>query len=109
MERKKEVEDKSIWFKYFRSIRHVCPWSYQSYLEGRIKIIPFDRELMELTEANWAQQPWDALVYMVDELIKESKNKLSGFYLNNYKKLAETINVLEEKNQNDIEKRRKVV
>ena len=23
---------------------------------------------MELTEANWAQQPWDALVYMVDDL-----------------------------------------
>ena len=39
---------------------------------------------------------------MVDELIKESKNKLSGFYLNNYKKLAETINVLEEKNQKTI-------
>ena len=39
MERRKEVEDKSIWFQYFRSIRHVCPWSYKSYLEGKIKII----------------------------------------------------------------------
>ena len=68
VERRKEVEDKSIWFQYFHSIRTVCPWSYTSYLEGKIKIIPFDRELMELTEANWAQQPWDALVYMVDDL-----------------------------------------
>ena len=68
VERKEEVEAKSIWFQYFRSIRHVCPWSYQSYLEGKIKIIPFDRELMELTEANWEHQPYDALVYVVDDL-----------------------------------------
>ena len=68
MERKKEVEDKSIWFKYFRSIRHVCPWSYQSYLEGRIKIIPFDKDFLELTEANWSLQTNDALVYVVDDL-----------------------------------------
>ena len=68
VERRKEVEDKSIWFQYFRSIRTVCPWSYKSYLEGKIKIIPFDRDFMKLTEANWAQQPWDALVYVVDDL-----------------------------------------
>ena len=43
--KKKRSEDKSIWFQYFRSIRHVCPWSYKSYLEGKIKIIPFDRKL----------------------------------------------------------------
>ena len=68
VERKEEVEAKSIWLKYFHSIRHVCPWSYQSYLEGKIKIIPFDRELMELTEANWELDPNDALVYVVDDL-----------------------------------------
>ena len=68
VERKEEVEAKSIWFQYFRSIRHVCPWSYQSYLEGKVKIIPFDRELMELTEANWDIEPNDALVYVVDDL-----------------------------------------
>ncbi len=51
---------------------------------------------------NYREQGASSLVYMVDELIKESKNKLSGFYLNNYKKLAETINVLEEKNQKTI-------
>ena len=68
MEKRKEVEDKSIWFQYFRSIRTVCPWSYKSYLEGKIKIIPFDRDFMKLTEANSAQQPWAALVYVVDDL-----------------------------------------
>ena len=68
MERKEEVEAKSIWLKYFHSIRHVCPWSYQSYLEGKIKIIPFDREILELTETNWVVQPYDALVYVVDDL-----------------------------------------
>ena len=68
MERKEEVEAKSIWLKYFHSIRHVCPWSYKSYLEGKIKIIPFDRDIMELTEANWSLETNDALVYVVDDL-----------------------------------------
>tara|TARA_B100001057_G_scaffold411670_1_gene427420 strand:+ start:892 stop:1287 length:396 start_codon:yes stop_codon:yes gene_type:complete len=68
VERKEEVEAKSIWLKYFHSIRHVCPWSYKSYLEGKIKIIPFDRDIMELTEANWSLETNDALVYVVDDL-----------------------------------------
>ena len=68
MERKKEVEDNSNWFNYFHSIRHVCPWSYKSYLEGKIQIIPFDKELLKLTEINWKIQPNDALVYVVDDL-----------------------------------------
>ena len=68
MERKKEVEDNSNWFNYFHSIRHVCPWSYKSYLEGKIQIIPFDKEILKLTEINWKIQPNDALVYVVDDL-----------------------------------------
>tara|TARA_A100001011_G_scaffold2641_1_gene3082 strand:+ start:999 stop:1385 length:387 start_codon:yes stop_codon:yes gene_type:complete len=68
VERKKEVEDNSNWFNYFHSIRHVCPWSYKSYLEGKIQIIPFDKELLKLTEINWKIQPNDALVYVVDDL-----------------------------------------
>ena len=51
---------------------------------------------------NYRQQGASSLVYMVDELIKKSKNKLSGFYLNNYEKIAETINILEAKNQKTI-------
>ena len=68
MEKRKEVEDNSNWFRYFHSIRHVCPWSFKSYLEGRIQIIPFDRDLLKLTEMNWTVQPNDALVYVVDDL-----------------------------------------
>jgi hypothetical protein len=66
VEKRKEVEDN--WFQYFHSIRHVCPWSFKSYLEGRIQIIPFDRDLLKLTEMNWTVQPNDALVYVVDDL-----------------------------------------
>ena len=68
MEKRKEVEVDSNWFQYFHSIRHVCPWSFKSYLEGRIQIIPFDRDLLKLTEMNWTVQPNDALVYVVDDL-----------------------------------------
>ena len=50
---------------------------------------------------NYREQGASSLVYMVDELIKESKNKFSDS-LNNYKKLADTIKVLEEKNQKTI-------
>ena len=32
-----------------------------------------------------------SLVYMVDELIRKSNNKLSGFYLNDYEKLYQTL------------------
>jgi hypothetical protein len=33
---------------------------------------------------NYVEQGKSSLVYMVDKLIQETKNKLSGFYLNNY-------------------------
>ena len=52
MERKKEVEDKSIWFNYFNSIKNVCPWSFESYCNGRVKITQFDRDILELNEQN---------------------------------------------------------
>ncbi len=66
MERKEEVEDKSIWFNYFRNIQHVCPWSYKSYCEGKIRIVPYDEDILKLTELNWSIEPWDAVVYVVD-------------------------------------------
>ncbi len=71
MERKEEVEDNSIWFQYFRSIRHACPWSYKSYIEGRIKIVPLDIDILKLTEMNWNIEDWDAIVYVVDDLTLE--------------------------------------
>lgn len=66
--KRKEVGVKYNWLQYFHSIRHVCPWSYESYLKGKIKIAPFDIEILKLTEMNWDIEDWDAVVYVVDDL-----------------------------------------
>ena len=71
MEKRKEVEAKYSWLQYFHSIRHVCPWSYESYLKGRIKIVPLDIDILKLTEMNWNIEDWDAIVYVVDDLTLE--------------------------------------
>lgn len=67
MERRKEAED-NTWLQYFESIKDVCPWSYESYIEGRIKIVSFDQKRMLNSEVNWAKEPWDAIVYVVEGL-----------------------------------------
>ena len=46
------------WEQYFRSIQKVCPWSYESYLAGKIKITRQDI-IQDLKE-------YDAIVYQVD-------------------------------------------
>jgi phenylacetate-coenzyme A ligase PaaK-like adenylate-forming protein len=43
-----------------------------------------------------------SLVFMVDELIKQSGHPQSGFYLDEYEKLNEVINELEQKGQNTL-------
>ncbi len=43
-----------------------------------------------------------SLVFMVNELIKQSGHPQSGFYLNDFQKLADTIKLLEEKKQQTI-------
>ena len=68
MVKRKEAEVKYNWLQYFYSIRHVCPWSYESYLKGRIKIVPLDIDILKLTEMNWNIEDWDAIVYVVDDL-----------------------------------------
>ena len=83
VERKKEVEVN--WLQYFHSIQKVCPWSYKSYCEGRIKIIPFDEKILKLLEQSWNTESWDAIVYTasgktVDELdlfVEDRNNKQS--------------------------------
>ena len=40
-----------------------------------------------------------SLVYMVEKLIKLSKNNLSGFFLSDFKKLSDTIKLLEQQQQ----------
>jgi len=81
MGRKEEVEDKSIWFNYFNSIKNVCPWSFESYCNGRVKITQFDRDILELNEQNWSLKEWDAIVYTtemtvdeLDEFVEERNN-----------------------------------
>ena len=68
MERKEEVEAKSIWFQYFHNIKNVCPWSYESYCNGKIKITSYDKDILALIEQNWRMEPWDAVVYVVEDL-----------------------------------------
>ncbi|WP_411893253.1 acyl transferase [Winogradskyella sp. A2] len=48
---------------------------------------------------SYLEREGSSLVYMVNDLIKKSKRPKSGFYLNNLGKLAETIEILESKNQ----------
>ena len=72
--KKREVEDKYLWFNYFHSMKNVCPWSFKSYCNDRILITQFDKDILELNEQNWSLKQWDAIVYTtklsVDELDK---------------------------------------
>ena len=46
---------------------------------------------------NYLEREGSSLVFMVNELIKQSNNKHSGFYLNNYNELIDKISVLNNK------------
>ena len=46
------------WNNYFKSIKEVCPWSWQSYIENKIAILPFE-DILPL-------EPYDAIVYKID-------------------------------------------
>lgn len=48
---------------------------------------------------NYREREGSSLIYMVDDLIKRSKHPKSGFYLNNYKEVSETILKLEKNGQ----------
>lgn len=51
---------------------------------------------------NYRERDASSLIYMVDDLIKSSKHTKSGFYLNDYKRLSETISELEKNGQKTI-------
>ena len=51
---------------------------------------------------NYREREGSSLIYMVDDFIKNSKHPNSGFYLNDYKKLTQTLIELENKNQKTI-------
>jgi phenylacetate-coenzyme A ligase PaaK-like adenylate-forming protein len=48
---------------------------------------------------NYLERKGSSLVFMVDDLIRKSKNKESGFYLNNIEELAKKLIELEKKGQ----------
>jgi len=48
---------------------------------------------------SYLEQNSSSLVYMVSSLIKQSKNPLSGFYLNNLNELVKTLETLEKANK----------
>jgi len=51
---------------------------------------------------NYRERKGSSLIYMVDDLIKKSQHPKSGFYLNDYTKLAETISQLEKEGEKTI-------
>ena len=51
---------------------------------------------------NYREREGSSLIYMVDDFIKNSRHPDSGFYLNDYKKLTQTLIELENKNQKTI-------
>ncbi len=65
MARKNVVE--VDWLQYFHSIKHVCPWSYESYTNGTTKIIQFDSDILKLNEQNWRNLPWEVIVYQLGD------------------------------------------
>tara|TARA_B100001758_G_C18388822_1_gene601657 strand:+ start:54 stop:1025 length:972 start_codon:yes stop_codon:yes gene_type:complete len=51
---------------------------------------------------SYKEQKNSSLIYMIDELIKKSKHKESGYYLKNYEELASTLEKLEKKGKKTI-------
>jgi len=51
---------------------------------------------------NYREQEGSSLIYMVDDLISQSKHEQSGFYLNNYERLLVTLKKLEKEKQKTI-------
>ena len=66
---KRKVEKRDLevnWDQYFQSIRSVCPWSLQSFRQGRIDFVPFSWEGIQARDISWkklTQPNFDAVVY----------------------------------------------
>lgn len=53
------VDHQSVdWLAYFHSIKAQCPWSYQSYLKGKIDIVEYQGSVLPLGD-------YDARVYVI--------------------------------------------
>lgn len=78
MARKKEVEVN--WLQYFGSIKKVCPWSYQSYLDGTTKITDFNEDFLILNEQNFETLPWEVIIYLLgDDLTLDAIDEYVAF------------------------------
>ena len=51
---------------------------------------------------NYREREGSSLIFMIDDLIKNSQNPKSSFYLNNYKSLSQTLKELENEGQKSI-------
>lgn len=72
----------------------------KSFLEG-FKLFygePADYCFLALLPS-YLEREGSSLIFMMDRLIKESKNPMSGFYLNEHEKLAERLKILKNKKQ----------
>lgn len=47
------------WYRYFKSIRSECPWSYAAYLKGKIDITEYTGKAIPLGE-------YEARVYVIN-------------------------------------------
>ncbi|MGB0776888.1 MAG: acyl transferase [Flavobacteriaceae bacterium] len=72
-------------------------WYEESYLTAFEEFYgtPEDLVILALLPA-YLEREGSSLIYMVDDLIKRSKQKESGFYLNNLDELAQTLNHLDQ-------------
>ena len=72
--RKKVQKEEVNWLDYFESIKVVCPWSLQSYRQGKIEFVEFNGAFdMEIGN-------WEARVYCVDRkprLLKKWSDRLN--------------------------------
>lgn len=72
----------------------------RSYLSGFRKFYDNIEEYVVLALLpNYLEQKGSSLIYMVDDLIRRTKNSESGFFLKNHQKLAEKLHFLDKNGQ----------
>ena len=79
------------WQQYFESISKVCPWSLESYEQGRIDFLPYNHHGMLLRDHHWTQstqRDFDAVVWVgapddpeiLDEICEVYENSKNCVY-----------------------------
>lgn len=55
------------WDLYFQSIAKVCPWSLESFQQGRIDFVPFSMDGLHARDFTWpklTKPDFDAVIYV---------------------------------------------